>query len=69
MWYIDAPHYSLSLAAGSGNFVLKPSVVGKGVNSLDEWMDAFLVFASVYLELLKYASIITQAYRSFGGLG
>ena len=69
--------YALAVDGSSGSLMLKPSMYIKGVGSIDEWIDAFLVFASIYIqkhatraiELLKYASIIKHAHRSFGGWG
>ena len=47
------------------------------INSIHTWMDAFLIFASVFLkahpqhaqQLLKYASLIRTAASKFNGWG
>lgn len=49
----------------------------KRINTIEEWSDAFLVFASIYLsahvdqtqELLKYFSVIRLAAKRYRGMG
>ena len=57
--------------------VLRPATPKRNIWSIEKWTDAFLVFASIYVQakpqlcqdLLKYCSIIRSAATSYVGLG
>ena len=67
---------SLSVNSG-GHIVWSDNKQRRVINSIHTWMDAFLIFASVFLkahpqraqELLKYASLIRTAASKFHGWG
>jgi hypothetical protein len=70
------PAQGLNISS-SGQLIIKPVQPSKSINSIADWTDAFLVYASIYLaahphriqELLKYMNIIRTAARRHAGIG
>ena len=63
--------------SSSGQLILKPVQPAKSINTISDWSDAFLVYASIFLaahphriqELLKYMNTIRTAARRHAGMG